>query len=525
MKLIDITSKEEYAQIKLLSVLYHEDDDQVVFVFAYPEGASPSAELKNSLKKEIAEIMKGLCKFKFKFKQSYIDSQVLFDDLMELTQLKFPFLKSSVKPKDLNFEKNNGELNITLELDNVSAGFAGENEFCAEFEKLLRGKYFEKVEVKLLANGELEVEDEPESQQTSDLYNIFSQETKLNVVEVDEVINLVGKLITQDAQLINTIKKNSEDIVVLAGKMTNPVMSQYVPKSQKNSDEPKMRDKFSFTLEDASGSIEVVMFPSGKTSEKLAQLTPDSEVLIEGKVSQFNGNINITANALSLCKVLTKEVQYLWREPISEYRTVNPKPMVEFQQMDLFSEVSEKSSYWEERKSVVVFDFETTGLDASCCEIIEIGAVKVEDGVCVESFSTLINPEKHLPTEITQITGITDDMLVFAPTLEQVLPDFHKFVQGSVLSAYNIGFDIKFLEKAGQKFRYKFDNEKIDTLELARKNIASLHNYKLSSVVKALDITLNDAHRALNDAIATAKVFIKLIKKEDIPQNLFKKSM
>lgn len=511
MRLTDITSKEEYAQLKLLSVLYNEDDDQTTFIFAYPEGVIPSTELKNSLKKEIAEMMKGLSKFKLKFKQSYVDTQVLFDDLMELVRLQFPYLKGLVEPEDLSFDKKDGKINITLELDNVSVKILRENEFCAEFEALLKGKYFEKVEVNLLANRELEVEEEPELPPANDLYNIFSQEAKLNVVEVDEVINLVGKLITQDAQLINTVKKNSEDNIVLAGKMTNPLMSQFVPKSQKNSDEPQMRDKFSFILEDASGSIEVVMFPSGKTSEKLAQLTPDSEVLIEGQVSQFSDKINIKANALSLCKVLTKEVQYLWREPIQEYRTVQPKPMVEFQQMDLFSAESEKSSYWEERKSVVVFDFETTGLDASYCEIIEIGAVKVEDGVCVESFSTLINPGKRLPAEITQITGITDDMLVFAPTLEQVLPDFHKFVQGSVLSAYNIGFDIKFLKKAGQKLRFKFDNEQIDTLELARKKISSLHNYKLSSVVKALDITLNDAHRALNDAIATAKVFVKLI--------------
>ena len=102
-------------------------------------------------------------------------------------------------------------------------------------------------------------------------------------------------------------------------------------------------------------------------------------------------------------------------------------------------------------------------------------------------------------------------MLVFAPTLEDVIADFYKFTKGSVLSAYNIGFDIKFLKNAGLKYRYNFNNEQIDTLELARSKIASLSNYKLSTVVKALNISLVDAHRALNDAIATAKVFIKLI--------------
>lgn len=511
MRLTDIISKEEYAHLKLLSVLYDEGDDETTLVFAYPEGANPSTELKNALKKEIAGLLKDLSKFKLKFKQSYVDRHILFDDLMELVRVNFPYLKGLVKPEDLKFEKSEGSIDITLETDNMSAKIMEKYDFCAEFKTVLSRKYFEKIEVKLLANREIEVEEEPELPAVGELYNILSQEAKLNVVEVDDVVNLVGKLITQDAQLINTIKKDCEDAIVLAGRMTNPVMSQFVPKSQKDSDEPKMKDKFSFVLVDASGSVEVVMFPNEKTSEKLAQLTPDSEVLIEGQVSQFSDKVNIKANALSLCKVLTKEVQYLWREPIKDYRVIKPKPMVEFQQMDLFTAAGEKSNYWESHNSVVVFDFETTGLDASCCEIIEIGAVKVENGVCVESFSTLINPGKRLPPEITQITGITDDMLVFAPTLEQVMPDFHKFVQGSVLSAYNIGFDIKFLKKAGQKLRFNFDNEQIDTLELARNKISSLHNYKLSSVVKELNITLNDAHRALNDAIATAKVFVKLI--------------
>jgi len=285
-----------------------------------------------------------------------------------------------------------------------------------------------------------------------------------------------------------------------------------VPKYQKDKVNPVQKNKFTFLLNDASGEIEIIMFPVDKDVEKLAQIQEGNEVVISGVISEFANKTNIKADAVSICKVLTKQVKYIWREPIKNYMTVQPKPMVDLQQMNLFSILEQKPhEYWTPDKSVVVFDFETTGLNYENCEIIEIGAVKVVNGVCTETFSTLVNPNCKLPPEITGITGITDEMLVFAPTLDKVIGDFHKFTRGSILSAYNIGFDIKFLQKAGLKYRYKFDNEKIDTLELARNKIASLHNYKLSSVVNALDIKLEGAHRAINDAIATAKVFIKLI--------------
>ena len=91
------------------------------------------------------------------------------------------------------------------------------------------------------------------------------------------------------------------------------------------------------------------------------------------------------------------------------------------------------------------------------------------------------------------------------------MPDFYRFTYGAVLSAYNIDFDYQFLDISGKKLRLLFNNEQIDTLRLARNKVPSLSNYKLGTVVKALNITLENAHRALADAYATAKVFIKLI--------------
>ena len=518
MTLNDIVQKEEYSQFKLISADYDESADTTTLTFLYPtDSHQPTEQDKEKLKDEVQKFMGDLAKCSVKFRQSYIDNQVLFDSLVDFEAVEFPYLKGFFNKTDTHYTKENNTIKILLNCDKEMKDLLEKNQFCNRFEDFLTSKYYENIEIELNPCKQPIKEDLEEnlSPQT-ELLNILNEEEKINSVEVDEVLNIVGKLITAPAVFIKNIKKKNEEVVI-AGKVSNPIFSQFVPKSQKDKVNPVQKNKFTFLLTDASGNIEVIMFPVDKDVEKLKQIQEGNEVVVSGFLSEFANKTNLKADALSLCKVLTKEVKYIWREPIKDYLTIQPKPMVDLQQMDLFSMFEQKnfvqknSDYWTPDKSVVVFDFETTGLNAENCEIIEIGAVKVTNGVCVETFSTLVHPNCKLPSEITGITGITDEMLVFAPTLDKVLPDFHKFTQGCVLSAYNIGFDIKFLLKAGLKYRYKFDNPQIDTLELARNKVASLHNYKLSSVVKALGVSLEEAHRALNDAVATAKVFIKLI--------------
>ena len=159
----------------------------------------------------------------------------------------------------------------------------------------------------------------------------------------------------------------------------------------------------------------------------------------------------------------------------------------------------------------VSFDLETTGLFFTQHEIIEIGAVKIENGKITETFSTLIKPEGKISEEITKITGITNEMVKDAPSFQNVLGDFYKFCEGCVLVGYNIlEFDIKFLNYHANKFGVDFDHKIEDALILARKFCLGLKRYKLKDVCNHLEIVLENAHRALFDTIATAEVFIKL---------------
>ena len=159
----------------------------------------------------------------------------------------------------------------------------------------------------------------------------------------------------------------------------------------------------------------------------------------------------------------------------------------------------------------VVFDLETTGFSSIKDKIIEIGAVKVENGKITDRFSTFVNPKIPIPFEITKLTSITDEMVMKAPDIETVLPDFLAFVGNAALVAHNAAFDVGFIE---QNCRYQDitpDFTSVDTVAMARILLPTLAKYKLNVVANALHISLENHHRAVDDAGATAEIFVKFV--------------
>ena len=159
----------------------------------------------------------------------------------------------------------------------------------------------------------------------------------------------------------------------------------------------------------------------------------------------------------------------------------------------------------------VVFDIETTGFSAAEDRIIEIGAVKITDGAIVDRFSTFVNPEVPIPFEIQQLTHIADDMVLEAPKIEEALPAFLDFVGESALVAHNAGFDVGFIEQNCVRLGRSRTFTSVDTVGLARVLLPTLSKYKLNIVAKALNISLENHHRAVDDAAATAEIYVKFI--------------
>ncbi len=161
--------------------------------------------------------------------------------------------------------------------------------------------------------------------------------------------------------------------------------------------------------------------------------------------------------------------------------------------------------------SFVVFDTETTGLSPLNEEIIEIGAVKIKAGDVVDRFSSLVKCSKDVPYHITKLTGITNDMVKNAPPLEKVMNEFRDFCEGSVLVAHNAKFDMGFVNKSCAHLGIKINRSVLDTLLLARALFPNMKNYKLSTLCKYFNIRLVNHHRAVDDAEATAKLFIRML--------------
>ncbi|MBU3170008.1 PolC-type DNA polymerase III [Clostridium estertheticum] len=156
----------------------------------------------------------------------------------------------------------------------------------------------------------------------------------------------------------------------------------------------------------------------------------------------------------------------------------------------------------------VVFDLETTGLSSENDKIIEIGALKIENGKIVDRFSEFVNPGIDIPYKIIELTGITNDNVSDAASIEDVLPKFLEFTKDSVLVAHNSDFDASFIKKNSQRLGLKFENAIMDTIPLAKYLLKDLKTFKLNTVAKYLGITLENHHRAVDDAKATADILL-----------------
>ena len=163
----------------------------------------------------------------------------------------------------------------------------------------------------------------------------------------------------------------------------------------------------------------------------------------------------------------------------------------------------------------IVLDIETTGLSFRTEKITEIGAVRVKDGAIVDTFECFVNPEIPIPQKIIELTGITDDMVSDAETIEQIMPKFLNFIGDLKLVAHNADFDVGFLKYNAENLGLTMDNEYIDSLALSRQLFPEFKKHKLGILAEKFGIKVENAHRALDDVITLVKVFKKMLEKQE----------
>ena len=180
------------------------------------------------------------------------------------------------------------------------------------------------------------------------------------------------------------------------------------------------------------------------------------------------------------------------------------KPIV----YDPREEVLEDATY-------VVFDVEKTGFSNVYDTIIELAAVKIKNGQVIDTFERFSNPHRKLTAKIIELTHITDDMLVSAPEIEDVIREFHDFIDGGVVVAHNAAFDLGFLYVAYQKAGIDVHHPGIDTVELSRLVNPGQKSHSLKTLTKKYNIDLTQHHRAIYDTEATGELFLHLLKQAD----------
>lgn len=276
---------------------------------------------------------------------------------------------------------------------------------------------------------------------------------------------------------------------------------------------------FILKINDTTGTLSGLYFSKKSTYKKICDITEGECIIARGTMGEYNGRPSFTFSKINRCTFPTdfvKKDRYKKSAPKS-YRNIFPEPASTIKIKSVFDLDTALPEELLEN-DYVVFDTETTGLDYNKDCVTEIGAVKIKKGKICEQFTSLINPDKKIPENIVELTGINDDMVKDSPRISAVIPDFMKFIEGCVLVGHNVEFDMSFMRRFALENDYEIKNRTIDTISLAKKYLKGVKKYDLHTVADAFNVTFRH-HRALSDAYATAEVFIELIKLKNTEEN------
>lgn len=340
----------------------------------------------------------------------------------------------------------------------------------------------------------------------------------------------VGKDITKRPRYIEKYKKEMDGICVCGTVKELKTINI----TDKNSPDNRLKKVlYKFVIDDTTGSMDCLYFarlrkPKKYESDKpyvtcLEGLKEGDDVVIFGnyRKSDYSGKNELLVVKLAKCRINYSGLDER-RENIKKANKIKvfqkPQPYKEEIRDNLFDLLGH-CDYIMNNK-FIVFDLETTGTSIASDEIIEIGAVKLVEGRITEYYDTLVDPDKHIPDEASGVNHIYDDDVKNAPYIEDVFPFFMEYCKGYILIAHNgNGFDFRFLERYCNKFGIPFDNELVDSLTEARRILKKQRSHSLASLCNYYGIVNKNAHRAYEDAEATAKVFVKLMDEQYRKEN------
>ncbi|MBQ3494368.1 MAG: ribonuclease H-like domain-containing protein [Clostridia bacterium] len=527
MEILELLNKKfqnKYSYLRVLDVEYNTLFKIAEITFLYPENVPDiTNEDKQNISNFIDETLDLSNKIKCKFKRSFLDENIIKKSFLEYLKTAYPSVFSYDLNNYIDVKKINEIIEIYFSVNEITNIYLVSNNVVENSLKFLNKTFIGSFKINIIINNNIVLDDELLIEREKEYYSHVEPPKKVERYEVFEPTKLFGDDITPMPEFISAQDKEKE-AVILAGKVSLLKEGTYVSKRNKLKGINEQSYYYSFTLTDDSGKLQAIYFSSKTNLPKIRTIKDGDSVLIVGNIKRGMKDLSVHIKSLSLCEIIskpkvqeTKEIEKVERIEDVElespnytlpYKCVTPVAFECAKQSTIFEAPKQYNQQFLSNK-YVVFDVETTGLDANRCEIIEIGSVKIENGKIIEKFQTLIKPSKSIPDEIIDITGITDEMVENAPAGVDVIMDFYKFCQGCIIVGYNVDFDFAFLQNLAKKVGVKFPNETLDALVLAKQKLY-LPKYKLINVVNALGLELNNAHRAYADALATAEVLQKL---------------
>lgn len=491
--------------LKFKEATYIEKTNTCLVCFLYnPDIFALSDEHKKEINDKLITIIGDFVKYELNFISCPLDKRVIANQVYSTIVNEFPTLSNNFTFNDVVIDIDKLNVKVTLKLSHSSYEHATSFDRADMVADKLKGNFLADFTVEFEEKATLEDKCDY-IEKNMELVESVKEAEEKTVYELSEVVNIIGKNEYTLATDFGKIKSPVENVEI-CGEVISNQKKTYKKEFTKNGETKEIEKIFySFAIKNDGKVLYCSIFPKMADENKGDLIEVGMHVCCFGSFREYKGKLNFTADSIARCEYKREDVKAGFKKLNDYYHTVIPQDYIDYEQSDMFDEQKTFEGNY------VVFDLETTGLDSVKDEITEFGACKIENGVITQVFSTFVHPSKHIPREVTDLTGITDDMVKDAPSINYVLPDFYKFCYGSTLVGHNVAFDMGFIYAAARKLNYNFDNPLKDTMEMARVKLPGLKNYKLGTVVERLNVKLENAHRAVNDATATAKVFIKLM--------------
>ena len=516
MEILDLINKKfnyQYDFLRVLKVEYNTLLSYVEIWLLYPMEKELSDEQKDEISNFITQTLKVSCGVRTKFKKCYLEEGLIKKFLKNYLSETYPSMFALYNSQNIEIQLQDKKVDVTLKLVKVVYDYFIDNNLKEQILKSLNQNFIGDFSINILQNNS-KLDENLLEKHEEEVYKSLPSQRPVDRYLVYEPEILVGNEITPMPEQICDQPDTNKLSVILAGKISDFVEKTYISHRNKKKGSTEPSYYYKFTLTDHTKSINAIYFSNKTTYKKVKNLKDGDTILVVGDIKKSERDVTLHIKSISFCEII--EPKIIEQTPVEiktdlhveNYRVVTPTAYIENKQETIFDKVANYNQLINEGE-FVVFDCETTGLSCVANEIIEIGAVKIINGKITEQFQTFIHPLYPIPEEITNITSITNEMVENAPKSEDAILDFYKFCEGCTLVGYNVDFDVGFIQNQAQKVGFEFSNKTLDCLALVRKKLY-LPRYKLINVVEYLGLTLNNAHRAIADAIATAKVFLKI---------------